>query len=863
MKKLTWLLMSLMLFLGIGTAFADEAETPATLPTPTFTPTSGATVEPGDVINFNIPENYAHDMVIFSYVFDNETVELKPTYAEVFATMAGGGTNLGYSLAVYTGGYWSSFGTVPADATGNTKMRVRMALAVPNEDDEDADPNMVYSEVVEATYEVAAEAPVAMVPQPTLDPASGEVESGTTVSFICDETPSGYAQNYIVYWVLNNENFDFTQYKSDEAVEDAGAKYSATLKITENTTITAAVALIDYMAESDDDGTAIIAWSEPVTATYTIKAVEPEPTNDVPMPVFNPDGGVIAAGAKVVLTNGTEGDTKPMPIYYTFKGVGNENYFVNTKTQGDLTTALNKTGLFKVLYAYEEGGIELTKNSPISAATADIDEDGNITWSTIVTKTFTIGSASDVLVAPTFNPNGGEIGMDEGIEISTTTAGARVYYDVTSSTFAKLKTEEELDAEESSMLSRFSQYSSSMKPSLEELGGTTPGAKVSISAAAVLIAADGSLTWSEVTTREFTVKAEEGPAEEVAIPVISPGNDQPVHMGDKVTITCATEGAEIYYTADGTAPFNMDKDGYPVSVKDGALKYTEPFELTEDMLIKQNAVWAIKIRAVAVKGTAISSNGGSAGYNVYPNNPTFSVEAGEVEKGTKVELSCIPSQAVIYYTVDGTTPTMESGLVYAEAIELTEDVTVKALAVLGQYQSSAVTAAYTVTEPEVDPVEAPVFNPAAGAVKKGTKVSIVCATEGAVIYYTVDGTEPTAESTEYKNEIEITANVTVKAIAIKGEAKSEVVEAAYTIDFTANEDEELAGVTVYPNPSNGLFNIDLPVAATIEVFASNGVLTQRVNAAAGVFTLTLDRSGIYFLRIAGEGRATVKRVVVR
>ena len=205
---------------------------------------------------------------------------------------------------------------------------------------------------------------------------------------------------------------------------------------------------------------------------------------------------------------------------------------------------------------------------------------------------------------------------------------------------------------------------------------------------------------------------------------------------------------------------------------------------------------------------------------------------------------------------------MESGLLYAEAIELTEDVTVKAIAVLGQYQSSVVTAAYTVTEPVVEPIEAPVFNPAAGEVEKGTKVSIACATEGAVIYYTVDGTEPTAESTEYKDEIAINEDMTIKAIAVKGEAKSEVAEAAYTI-FTANEDEELAGVTVYPNPSNGLFNIDLPVAATIEVFASNGVLTQRVNAAAGVFTLTLDRSGIYFLRIAGEGRATVKRVVVR
>ena len=240
--------------------------------------------------------------------------------------------------------------------------------------------------------------------------------------------------------------------------------------------------------------------------------------------------------------------------------------------------------------------------------------------------------------------------------------------------------------------------------------------------------------------------------------------------------------------------------------------------------------------------------------------PAFSVAAGEVEKGTKMELACETEGAAIYYTVDGAEPTAESTL-YAEAIEINEDMTVKAIAIKGDFKSEVATAAYTVVEPVVEPVAAPTFSVKSGEVEKGTKVEIACETEGAVIYYTVDGTEPTAESTEYKEAIEITGKVTIKAIAIKGELKSEVVEATY--ELLANEDEELAGVSVYPNPSNGLFNIELPVAATIEVFASNGVLTQRVNAAAGVFTLTLDRSGIYFLRITGEGRTAIKRVIVR
>ncbi|MDE6307591.1 MAG: T9SS type A sorting domain-containing protein, partial [Bacteroidales bacterium] len=105
-------------------------------------------------------------------------------------------------------------------------------------------------------------------------------------------------------------------------------------------------------------------------------------------------------------------------------------------------------------------------------------------------------------------------------------------------------------------------------------------------------------------------------------------------------------------------------------------------------------------------------------------------------------------------------------------------------------------------------------------------------------------------------------DVTIKAIAIKDDVKSEVVTAAYTVKV-ANENEELAGVSVYPNPSNGVFNIELPVAGTVEVFMSNGALYQRLALNAGNNTLTINRSGIYFLRITGEGRAAIKRIIVR
>jgi len=46
-------------------------------------------------------------------------------------------------------------------------------------------------------------------------------------------------------------------------------------------------------------------------------------------------------------------------------------------------------------------------------------------------------------------------------------------------------------------------------------------------------------------------------------------------------------------------------------------------------------------------------------------------------------------------------------------------------------------------------------------------VSISCATEGAVIHYTTNGTAPTSSSTLYEGEIEINSNTTLKARAFK------------------------------------------------------------------------------------------------
>lgn len=62
---------------------------------------------------------------------------------------------------------------------------------------------------------------------------------------------------------------------------------------------------------------------------------------------------------------------------------------------------------------------------------------------------------------------------------------------------------------------------------------------------------------------------------------------------------------------------------------------------------------------------------------------------------------------------------------------------------------------------------------------ESTGVTITAA-DGANIYYTIDGSEPTSASTAYTAVFNLTASATVKAIAVKGEVTSEVASKEFT-----------------------------------------------------------------------------------
>jgi len=251
------------------------------------------------------------------------------------------------------------------------------------------------------------------------------------------------------------------------------------------------------------------------------------------------------------------------------------------------------------------------------------------------------------------------------------------------------------------------------------------------------------------------------------------------------------------------------------------------------------------------------------------SSPVLSPGAETFNGSLAVSITEATPGATIYYTLDGSTPTVSSP-VYTAPIVLKATTTIQAMSSAPGYLQSEVTSG---TYTDSAQASTPVFDPSGGTFAQPLSVTIADATAGAAIYYTTDGTTPTAASTLYTTAISVSTTENLSAIAIAPAlANSGVATASYTlnigqtgIDFPLG----FAGTqgTMVLNGSAGLDDSRLQMTngatgdsgsawyyqpVNIQAFTTEFSF-QLSNPAADGTTFSIQGNNIYSLGYAGSG----------
>ena len=210
-----------------------------------------------------------------------------------------------------------------------------------------------------------------------------------------------------------------------------------------------------------------------------------------------------------------------------------------------------------------------------------------------------------------------------------------------------------------------------------------------------------------------------------AAPVFTPVSGTIFDATLSVSISCQTEGTTIHYTTDGSSP-TVESQLY------------RRFRINGKTTVKAIAAKNGLLSEIAMAEYAL---GQCADPVITPNDGATFDWAGE-----QVSISWQGKDGVLRYTTDGSDPSIESP-VYEGPFTISDTTVVKAKAFGNQFFDSAiVTANITrvwtgVTMPQIEAA-----NSFTGS---KTKVVISCATDGATVRYTLDGSEPNSHSMKY------------------------------------------------------------------------------------------------------------------
>lgn len=153
---------------------------------------------------------------------------------------------------------------------------------------------------------------------------------------------------------------------------------------------------------------------------------------------------------------------------------------------------------------------------------------------------------------------------------------------------------------------------------------------------------------------------------------------------------------------------------------------------------------------------------------------------------------------------------------------------------------------FTARIKDIPALDAPVITPNGGTFSNSCEVSIT-AQEGATIFYTTDGTDPTADSNKYTAPFTITEDATVKAIAIKENARdSKIASAKFTKRSSGGSGSGSSGggsgsggsgsrPTTSTNPTiGGSSKSWSDIAADLEKLANGSEVTIQLNGNTAV-----------------------------
>jgi hypothetical protein len=166
--------------------------------------------------------------------------------------------------------------------------------------------------------------------------------------------------------------------------------------------------------------------------------------------------------------------------------------------------------------------------------------------------------------------------------------------------------------------------------------------------------------------------------------------------------------------------------------------------------------------------------------NTTVKKPVFLLPSGTYEDGQYIAIRCDTEDAVIRYTLDNSEPLISSPA-YTEELRIPDffingssSCIVKARAFkTGFLPSLIASATYTINFSST--VATPVISPTGGTQISNVNAAITCATAGAVIRYTTDGTEPDYYSPLYVSPLPVMQPKTIKAKAFKSGMNSSAI----------------------------------------------------------------------------------------